>query len=405
MACLPLANILHHKLRSVLCALGIGIGICMLITLSGLARGTLYEVADRWESVDADLIVFPRGWGDSAATRSGVGLSDGYAGDILKEHPDMVQRVVPVFTWLMQLGGQDQMVAGVDPANFHTLTGGKMPDPPGGLFDPEGKFAAWIEEQLRTGAAGGDAFDPTEEDLSDPEHNGLEIVIDRRLAKSEGYKLGTRVFAANHHWTVVGIVPAGVMTRVFMPRRTAQFLFGSADIRKSTLMFVKLRAGVDVGPASKAIRGTTDQDVVPLSSYRGMLIAKWGIMLRYVDIVNGIALVIAFLFTTIILYTMVLQQSREIAILKSCGASGAFILRQVMGESMLLTMGGLIAGIAMSFLAAWLIELFMPLYTVTITWQWIAIAAAAAVAGASVSALYPARRAAKVDMVEALMFE
>ena len=170
-------------------------------------------------------------------------------------------------------------------------------------------------------------------------------------------------------------------------------------------MFVKLRAGVDVGPASKAIRGTIDQDVVPLSSYRGMLIAKWGILLDYVDIVTGIALVIAFLFTTVILYTMVLQQTREIAILKSCGASGAFILRQVMGEAMLLTAGGLIAGIAMSFLAAWLIEVFMPLKTVTITWQWIAIAAAAAVVGASVSALYPAWRAAKVDMVEALMFE
>ena len=36
---LPLANILHHKLRSALSMLGIGIGVCMLIALSGLARG------------------------------------------------------------------------------------------------------------------------------------------------------------------------------------------------------------------------------------------------------------------------------------------------------------------------------------------------------------------------------
>jgi len=57
---LPLANILHHTLRSTLSALGIGIGICMLVTLSGLARGTLYEVADRWEQVRADLIAYLR---------------------------------------------------------------------------------------------------------------------------------------------------------------------------------------------------------------------------------------------------------------------------------------------------------------------------------------------------------
>lgn len=404
MACLPLANILHHKLRSVLCALGIGIGMCMLITLSGLARGTLYEVAERWESVDADLIVFPRGWGHSAATRSGSGLSDGNAPLILKENADMVRSVVPVFTWHVRFGAQDQMVAGVDPAHFQTLTGGRRPDE-GRLFDPAGKFAAWLEGELLAGTDGADEFDPTEADLSHPDHNGLEIVIDRRLAESEGYELGAAVFAANHHWTVVGIVPAGVMTRVFMPRRTAQFLFGSGDIRKSTLMFVKLRAGVDVGRASEAIRRTTAHDVVPLGSYRGMLVEKFGILLAYVDTVNVIALVIAFLFTMITLYTMVLQQTREIAILKSCGASGAFILRQVMGESMLLTAGGLAAGIAMSFLAAWLIELFMPLKTVTITWRWLAIATGAAAAGAAASALYPAWRAAKVDMVEALMFE
>ena len=41
MAYLPLANILHHKLRSALSATGIGIAIAMLITLGGLARGSL----------------------------------------------------------------------------------------------------------------------------------------------------------------------------------------------------------------------------------------------------------------------------------------------------------------------------------------------------------------------------
>ena len=77
---LPLANILHHTLRSTLSALGIGIGICMLVTLSGLARGTLYEVADRWEQVRADLIAYPDIWGDNLTTLSGVGLPDKYAG-------------------------------------------------------------------------------------------------------------------------------------------------------------------------------------------------------------------------------------------------------------------------------------------------------------------------------------
>ena len=76
MANLPLANLLHHKLRSVLSALGIGMGICMLVTLSGLSRGSLFEIAERAESVNADLIISPRGWGDNTADKAGSALPD-----------------------------------------------------------------------------------------------------------------------------------------------------------------------------------------------------------------------------------------------------------------------------------------------------------------------------------------
>ena len=128
-------------------------------------------------------------------------------------------------------------------------------------------------------------------------------------------------------------------------------------------------------------------------------------MFTYVDVVNVIALGIAFLFVMITLYTMVLQRTREIAILKSCGASGAFILRQVGGESAILTAFGTGVGIAMSFAAAAAIEHFRPLLTVRISWRWIGIAIAAAAAGSLIAALWPAWRATRVDMVEALSHE
>jgi putative ABC transport system permease protein len=124
-----------------------------------------------------------------------------------------------------------------------------------------------------------------------------------------------------------------------------------------------------------------------------------------VDAVNVIALLIAFLFIMITLYTMVLQRTREIAILKSSGASNAFILRQVLAESMILTGAGLVVGVALSFVAAWVIQALKPLLTVTITWEWLLIALAAALGGAVISGLYPAWRATRVDMVEALTLE
>ena len=405
MAHLPLANLMHHKLRSLLSALGIGMGICMLVTLSGLARGSLFEVAERLESVDADLIVLPRGWGENAADKSGSALSDKYAARILEKHADLVAEAVPVFVWPLRLAGQDHRAAGVDPNQWHVLTGGKRLVE-GRLFDPNGRFARWLDRQLLTPAdSEADTVEIGPEQLAHPDHNGLELVIDSRLAGAGGFRVGQTVHSAGHDWRIVGIVPAGVMTRVFLPRRTAQFLFGSGDITKSTMIFLKLRAGVDIGPAARKIHKTIRHDVVPLSRYRGMLVEKFGILFVYVDMVNAVALVIAFLFIMITLYTMVLQRTREIAILKSCGATNGFILRQVLTESLLLTGAGTAVGIALSFAASWAIEAGRPLLTVTITWEWIGIAVAAAAAGALLSGLYPAWRAVRVDVLEALTLE
>jgi putative ABC transport system permease protein len=402
---LPLANILHHKLRSVLSALGIGIGVCMFITLAGLSRGSLGEIADRWESVDADLIVFPRGWGENASDKSGSALPDRFAERIAAAHGRIVRRVIPVFTWQFKLAGQDQTAVGVDSDQWGYLTSGRKLSS-GRLADPQGRFGRWLNEKLLTAGTQGDQpLELTEQDLSDPNHDGLELVIDSRLARAGGYRLGQVVEAANHHWTIVGIAPAGVMARVFMPRPTAQYLFGNGDVTKSTLMFVKLADGVDVGPAARAIAATTGQEVVPLTRYRGMLLEKFGIMFVYVDAVNVIAMVIAFLFIMITLYTMVLQRTREIAILKSCGASDFFLLRQVLAESLLLTGAGTAVGVALSFLAGWIIQAARPLLTVTITGHWIAVAAWVALAGAVAAAGYPAWRATRVDVVEALTLE
>lgn len=405
MTYLPLANLMHHKMRSFLSALGIAVGICMLLTLSGLARGTLYEIADRWEAVDADLLLFPRGWGDNVSLRSGNGLWDSYEKLIRKRHGDIVDEVVPVFLWPVKLGGQDQMAVGVTPDQWSILTGGRQLSD-GELFDPENKFAQWLEKQLLTGSSDEDDEDAVLEelDLSKAPHPGLEIVIDSRLAASGNYHVGDVVHTANHDWRIAGIVPAGAMTRVFMPRRTAQYLFGGS-IQQSTLMFVKLKSGVNIGPACDMLSKTTSQDVVPLTRYRGMLREKFGTMFRYVDAVNVISMLIAFLFIMVTLYTMVLQRHRDIAILKANGASNRFILRQVLAESLLLTMAGAVVGILMTFGASWLIQKFAPLFTVTITMVWIGLAVIIAFAGAILSGLYPAWRAIRVDVVQALTME
>lgn len=410
MAYLPLANILHHKLSSLLSALGIGMGICMLITLGGLSRGSLYEVARRWESVDADLLVLPETRAD-VSMLTGAGLSDKLADVLARRMGDTVERTLPVFLWRMKLGGQDQMVVGAAGEDLPWLLHHEEALEGTARFRPRRPWDEILDEQLaaaraayirRHGDEEGFIFDPAAEPFA--RAGWFRIIIDQRLADAGDYEVGQRVTAAGHEWTIAGIVPAGVLARVFIPRRTAQFLFAGSS-GKSTVLFVRLRDGVDQGPAARRIAEMTGQKVGPLDTYRSMLVSQFGIMFVYVDAVNALALLIAFLFIMVTLYTMVLQRTREIAILKASGASNAFIIRQVLAESVLLTAAGFVLGVGLSFLAAWGIETARPLLTVQISAVWIGWALLAAAAGACVSAVYPAWRATRVDMLSALTYE
>jgi putative ABC transport system permease protein len=312
---------------------------------------------------------------------------------------------MPVFIATMKLAGQDQRVMGIHPGDWDLMTGARELRE-GRLFDPQDRFARWLEK-LKTDPAQDEdeLLVLTAEDLSHPDHNGLEIVIDSRLSEAGGYEKGDKVTAAHHEWTITGIVDAGVATRVFMPLRIAQELFGVGDITKCTMIFVKLKPGTPRGEAAQRIKNRFGLDAMPIDRYRGALEQKFGILFTYVDAVNAIALVMAFLFVMNTLYTMVLHRTREIAILKSCGASAWYILRQIAVESMILTAIGTVLGIGASFGAGSAIEHFRPLLTVEISGQWILIATCAAAAGSLLASLYPAWGATRVDMVEALTYE
>ncbi len=399
---LSLANILHHKVRSLLSAAGVAIGVCMLLTLSGLSRGTLQEIADRWNAVDADLIVYPRHWGSNITTieGGGLGLRDvEHTAGVTVGGARAVERVVPVFLYRFSIAGHENNVAGVAPEQLLGLLGGRD-IVAGRLYDPQGRFARWLRHRLRRG--GEDPVDVSEAELA--AHGGLEMVVDTRLARAADLEVGSRVLAAGHHFTVVGIVRAGALARAFVPRATAEFLC-NGPLDRFTLMFVKLREDVAHGAAAEAIRRHKRLAAVAVGQYEAMLEERFGILYRYVDAVNGVTLVVAFLSILVALYTMVIQRTREIAILKSLGATRWFMLREVLAESLILSICGAGLGAAAAPLAGAVIQAAAPLLTVDVAWPWVAVAAGAALAGGCLGALYPAWCALRVDTVEALALE
>jgi putative ABC transport system permease protein len=120
----------------------------------------------------------------------------------------------------------------------------------------------------------------------------------------------------------------------------------------------------------------------------------------------GIAVVIGFAVVCLSMYMAVLQRTREIGILKSLGASRAYVLALIVAEAFVMGLGGTVAGILLSFVARWVILTLVPAsLQQAIAYDWWPRAGLIALVAALLGALYPGFRAARQDPIEALAYE
>ena len=104
------------------------------------------------------------------------------------------------------------------------------------------------------------------------------------------------------------------------------------------------------------------------------------------------------------MYTTITERRKEIGILKSLGASKTFIISTIESEAFLIGVLGIVLGLAVSFLAAFLIGKSFEL-AFEFSPGWILTAILIAVGGSLVGALYPAWRASDIDPVEVMVNE
>ena len=123
------------------------------------------------------------------------------------------------------------------------------------------------------------------------------------------------------------------------------------------------------------------------------------------EVVIGIAVVIGFLVIFQSMYTAVMERTREIGILKSMGASRAYIVGIVLRETSVLACVGIILGIAASFALSAALEARFPTldFVINIPYVWKAVLIA--FIGPILGALYPALKAASKDPIDALAYE
>jgi putative ABC transport system permease protein len=118
-----------------------------------------------------------------------------------------------------------------------------------------------------------------------------------------------------------------------------------------------------------------------------------------------ISVTISFLIILLAMYSTITERTREIGILKSMGASGSYIIRLILNESLVICLGGVVLGIVFAFVALQAVVSAFPTVPVTITLFWRITAPIMALTGGTLGALYPAIKAARMDPVKALGYE
>ena len=179
MSGLVASNLTQRKTRSLVSIFAVALMITVVLILVGISNGTLNEVADRLENVGADVFVLPPG-SSPILTLNSATVPVRFR-EKLAEVPD-VKAVSPVLTWTTKrIQGKIILIYGIEPTSFASI-GGSL-------------------EYLQGRELG----------------TGFELVIDKRLADANNFRIGETLDLLNKEFTIVGICKAGIGARIFMP--------------------------------------------------------------------------------------------------------------------------------------------------------------------------------------------
>jgi putative ABC transport system permease protein len=223
-----------------------------------------------------------------------------------------------------------------------------------------------------------------------------------------GKKVGDHISILNHDFRICGIVEHGKGGRKFVPIETMGSLTGTEG--KATMFYLRTedppKYQDEVRKAILATPGLSTYNVATAEEYLASIsparLPGFNIGL---EVVIGIAVVIGFLVIFQSMYTAVMERTREIGILKSMGASRAYIVGIVLRETSVLAFVGIALGIAASFALSAALQARFPTldFVINVPYVWKAILIA--FVGAILGALYPALKAASKDPIDALAYE
>jgi putative ABC transport system permease protein len=200
----------------------------------------------------------------------------------------------------------------------------------------------------------------------------------------------------------------------FVPLRTAeQRVFGSQNLENIS---VRVRDGVDIERAMVDIERvlrkehrilpgeTNDFAIVDRREFLATQQEAQQTFTYLLASIAGVSLIVGGIGIMNIMLVSVTERTREIGIRMALGATRFTILAQFLVESVTLCMLGGLLGVAIGYTSANLLSTYFE-WQAFVSWQSVGLASAFSVGVGLFFGIWPARRAARLDPIEALRYE
>lgn len=410
----PLANawsgVKAHKLRSSLTILGIVIGVAAVISLMSIGEGTQANILARIESMGADLITVSP---EATTGEGGVAGAAGSVASITLEDAEAIAEQVPYVTLVAPYSSSNQQLV-ADGNNTNSQVIGVTPEyqEAYNLETTEGAFISEYNYQngSRVAVIGvnvADTFFNGVSPIGQQIRMGNSIITVMGVLESTGYSFGRSSTDDSI------MIPLTTLQQTITQERTST---GGHSVSSIAIMVsdqdqsdyviseitVLLRSTHRLASGEEAdFSVNTNEDLIETVS------ETTDTMTIFLGAIAGIALLVGGIGVMNIMLVSVVERTREIGIRKALGARERDIWSEFLAESAFLSFSGGIIGVAVGVGISRLIPATGILGSITtiVSPDIVFLALAVSIGIGILFGFLPARRAARLNPIEALRYE
>jgi putative ABC transport system permease protein len=392
---LALGALRAHRLRSFLSMLGIAIGVAAVILLTSIGEGTRVYIVSQFTQFGTNILAVNPG---KTKTLGIPGVLGGTTHKLTIDDAEALARIRGVETVIPATMGNARVEAG-DRGRSVPILGG-TPD---------------IPVLYRFGTRLG-SFWPA----GDPRRGGPWTVLGPKLARElfgDQNPLGQFVRIAGARFRVVGVMmPKGQMMGfeiddvAYIPVATSMRLFNLDELIEIDLIYSAARDSARVEAEVRRVlkdrhRGNEDFTITTQEAMLDVFASVMDVITMAVAAIAGISLLVGATGILTMMWIAVGERTSEIGLVRSLGATREQVqVLFLLEAAALATLGGT-AGIGVGLGLGQLLSLFVPGLPVETPLRFVVVGLVVSFLTGLASGVAPARRAARLDPIEALRAE